>query len=559
MSEQSNRSISDSKPNEPTLSRIDSSAPSGDIEPGELDVVFVHGLIGSAYGTWTAERFVWPVQLEKDLNSNVCPVRVWTLDYNAPARQTDPPKFLKRVLSFFSSKAEALSRGEQLDISLSLKQRAEFLCKGVLEGDDRLGDRPIVFVAHSLGGLIVKAMLEREWVTRGDESRILRNTKAVVFLGTPHSGAALADLADTLSTMVEKGAATLGGALAGALGAAGFIGDTVGETLAKWILGPSATVRSLGEDNPELFDLMQSYRRIARERSIETLSCYETRNYKIAIVVSRSSADPGIGDFLAVEGADHTTICKPRSEDALVYRMVRQVIVRAATKAQRATKRPVFDEPALQIFRALRASRFPMLPKFAWEMANQTAPAAPVGGALTHQLADLPADLPKPEDANWATKDEMNFRRRVAVEFFRLCEAKLREGTLEISDANAAAAEHSQFDVDKLILIAWRKHRLEQAIRDARLLIEEQCGYVRGTYKPTLTVLYRAIDSLDKALTDQLTLALGTELRLVREAIAARARPEEELDGDGITRARIDDLVAKIRAMAEVALASGPP
>jgi hypothetical protein len=549
MSEQPKRSISNSKPDEPTLFRIDSSAPSGDIEPAELDVVFVHGFIGTAHGTWTHEEFVWPEQLEKDLNSNVCPARVWVLDYNAPARQNDPPKFLKRGLSWFSKGAEELSRGEQLDITLSLKQRAEFLCKGVLEGEDRLGERPIVFVAHSLGGLIVKAMLEGEWITQGDKSRILRNTKAVVFLGTPHSGAALADLAVTLSTKVEEGAATLGGVLAGYLGASVSIGATIGEKLGKWILGPSETLKSLSEDNPELFALMQSYRRIAKERSIETLSCYETRNLKIAIVVSRSSADPGLGDFVAVEGANHATICKPRSEDALVYRMVRQVIVRAAAKAQRTTKRPVFDEPALQIFRALRTSRFSRLPKFAWEVT-------PVSGTLNRQIADLPADLPNPADSNWSTNVERNFRRRVAVEFFRLCEAQLREGALAITDADAAAAEHSQFDVDKLILVAWRKHCLERAIRDARLLIEDQCAYVRGTYKPTLTILYRAIDSLDKALTDQLTLSLGTELRLVREAIAARAKTEEKLDGDGITRTRIDDLVAKVRAMAEVALTS---
>ncbi|MDF0674071.1 MAG: hypothetical protein P0120_06980 [Nitrospira sp.] len=189
-------------------------------------------------------------------------------------------------------------RGEQTDIQLSLKQRAEFLCQGLLEGDDRLGDRPIVFVAHSLGGLMVKAMLEREWISRGDKSRILSQTKAVVFLGTPHSGSSLANLAETLAQGAISGTGMLGMALANSLGSPMSIpGDSVGNKLAKWILGPSATTESLKDDNPELFDLMKSYRAISRERSIETLSYFETMNYMgVAIVVSQSSADPGLVD-----------------------------------------------------------------------------------------------------------------------------------------------------------------------------------------------------------------------------------------------------------------------
>ncbi len=371
MDQQQNSEMPESKSDEPTLFLIGD--PNSGAESGEIDVVFVHGWLGSVNGTWTwegkdnKEEFYWPLELWNDLNTKVCSARVWVLGYNAPLREKNLPKFARRFLNRFLPKVEETLRGEQTDIQLSLKQRAEFLCQGLLEGDDRLGDRPIVFVAHSLGGLMVKAMLEREWISRGDKSRILSQTKAVVFLGTPHSGSSLANLAETLAKGAISGTGMLGMALATSLGAPMlFPGCSVGNKLAKWILGPSATTKSLKDDNPELFDLMRSYRKIARERSIETLPCFETVRYKGTIVVSQSSADPGLGDSVAIMGADHATICKPSSGDSPVYRMVRWVIVRAATKAQRATNVRCSMNQAIAVLRMMRASRFPMLPRFVW-------------------------------------------------------------------------------------------------------------------------------------------------------------------------------------------------
>lgn len=68
-------------------------------------------------------------------------------------------------------------------------------------------DRKIVFVAHSLGGLIVKEMLRR---SQADEDshiqNIIQSTAAVIFLGTPHrSSHEFARLGD----MVRKVASTI--------------------------------------------------------------------------------------------------------------------------------------------------------------------------------------------------------------------------------------------------------------------------------------------------------------------------------------------------------------
>ncbi|HRE18891.1 MAG TPA: hypothetical protein PLW86_17780, partial [Rhodocyclaceae bacterium] len=58
---------------------------------------------------------------------------------------------------------------------------------------DGIGCRPVMFICHSLGGLLVKQVLRHA----GDFGNpawkaVATQTKAVVFLSTPHSGADLA-------------------------------------------------------------------------------------------------------------------------------------------------------------------------------------------------------------------------------------------------------------------------------------------------------------------------------------------------------------------------------
>ncbi|KAK4160236.1 hypothetical protein QBC43DRAFT_114543 [Cladorrhinum sp. PSN259] len=58
-------------------------------------------------------------------------------------------------------------------------------------------DRPVIFVAHSTGGLVVKSMLEQELMDKPsqlrEEAPVLYNTKAIIFLGTPHRGLKILD------------------------------------------------------------------------------------------------------------------------------------------------------------------------------------------------------------------------------------------------------------------------------------------------------------------------------------------------------------------------------
>lgn len=62
-----------------------------------------------------------------------------------------------------------------------------------LEGEQRENpERPILFVVHSLGGIIVKEMLRRSSgssKTQPHLHRISASTQGIIFFGTPHGGA----------------------------------------------------------------------------------------------------------------------------------------------------------------------------------------------------------------------------------------------------------------------------------------------------------------------------------------------------------------------------------
>ncbi|KAJ1336157.1 ankyrin repeat domain-containing protein 50 [Microdochium nivale] len=60
--------------------------------------------------------------------------------------------------------------------------------------------RPIIFVAHSMGGLLVKEMLRRSDTSEESEIQdVVKSTNAIIFMGTPHRGSPqLANLGETV-------------------------------------------------------------------------------------------------------------------------------------------------------------------------------------------------------------------------------------------------------------------------------------------------------------------------------------------------------------------------
>lgn len=134
----------------------------------DVDVVMLHGLNGSAFHTWrpggpSVDTFgqCWPTSW---LMEDIPGTRVVLLDFEA---------------SGGSKVGQQLSNDEEVTI----KSRAhEFLLKLKQIG---IGERPIVFIGHSMGGLIIKQLLLQ---AKDIFPELLHQTEGIVFLSTPHFG-----------------------------------------------------------------------------------------------------------------------------------------------------------------------------------------------------------------------------------------------------------------------------------------------------------------------------------------------------------------------------------
>ena len=138
------------------------------------DIIFVHGLQGHPQRTWQSSKdscspraIYWPRDL---LSHDRGDARILTYGYDS------------RISHFFTGPAN------QMNIS----QHGEALLNSVA-GErlrSKLQGRPIIFVAHSLGGLLVKeALIEsKKQQYNPGKTDIYASTQAIVFFGTPHMG-----------------------------------------------------------------------------------------------------------------------------------------------------------------------------------------------------------------------------------------------------------------------------------------------------------------------------------------------------------------------------------
>lgn len=76
-----------------------------------------------------------------------------------------------------------------------------------LEAERRSNDsRPVIFIAHSLGGIVVKEMLRRASRAGPDRFRkIYESTSGIMFFGTPHGGADPLGFSKSIIKNIAKG------------------------------------------------------------------------------------------------------------------------------------------------------------------------------------------------------------------------------------------------------------------------------------------------------------------------------------------------------------------
>ncbi|NEP23933.1 NACHT domain-containing protein [Moorena sp. SIO3I6] len=231
------------------------------------DVVFVHGLGGDASSTWhpkgkrNDDNF-WPVWLGKDQLG----LNIWSFGYDAQATNWKS----NSSMPLFDQASNLL---DWLDIH-------------------DIGKHPLVFITHSMGGLLVKKMLSSAKNLEKYKG-ILEQTKGIVFLATPHTGSHLANLIDNIGVLART----------------------------------TVSVEELKAHHPQLRELNEWYRQNARSLGIATKVYYETLPVQGILVVDPDSANPGIEGVNPVAMPDdHISICKPESQNSQVYLGVKKFI-----------------------------------------------------------------------------------------------------------------------------------------------------------------------------------------------------------------------------------------
>ncbi|KAL8366543.1 hypothetical protein RB595_010413 [Gaeumannomyces hyphopodioides] len=142
-----------------------------DCPDATVDICFVHGLTGNRDSTWTADgqSMPWPGTLLPQKLKNA---RILTYGYDA---------YVLRRSVASNNRLKDHARNLLNDLTTD---RASCEARS----------RPLIFVAHSLGGLVCKEAILR---SRNHPESYLRDifdcTKGIIFMGTPHKGSWMAD------------------------------------------------------------------------------------------------------------------------------------------------------------------------------------------------------------------------------------------------------------------------------------------------------------------------------------------------------------------------------
>ncbi|KAL2683054.1 hypothetical protein Neosp_007517 [[Neocosmospora] mangrovei] len=139
-----------------------------------VDICFIHGLSGNREKTWRGHGHSepWPKTL---LPSKLPRARILTYGYDAYVVAKSGPASTNRLID----------HAKNLLIDLTADRESS-----------SASSRPLIFVVHSLGGLVLKAAILHSRNNPDQHLRgIFEHTKGIVFMGTPHRGSWMADWA----------------------------------------------------------------------------------------------------------------------------------------------------------------------------------------------------------------------------------------------------------------------------------------------------------------------------------------------------------------------------
>ncbi|KAG6997629.1 hypothetical protein G7Y79_00039g075910 [Physcia stellaris] len=246
------------------------------------DIVFVHGLGGTSRATWAKERdlrYFWP-QMWLPYEPGIGDARILSFGYNANFAATGPAP-ITGIADFAKDLLHSMKYAKNEDLE-----------------ELELGQRPIIFIAHSMGGLVVK---QAYTIGKGDPLffGMISSISAMVFLATPHRGSNLADILNRLL-------------------AASIFRHSPKMYISELEIG-SQTIEALNDQ----------FRHFAP--SLRLFSFYETLPTAVGpkkmIIVDKGSATTGYPNEISKSlNADHHTVCKFDGNQDSDYVSVRNVL-----------------------------------------------------------------------------------------------------------------------------------------------------------------------------------------------------------------------------------------
>uniref|UniRef100_A0A8C4YQX7 Protein SERAC1 n=1 Tax=Gopherus evgoodei TaxID=1825980 RepID=A0A8C4YQX7_9SAUR len=247
------------------------------IKPIKADVLFIHGLLGAAFKTGDNKTLIslWMQRLSKGKRFTV---NTWLA--------SDCPSLRIVSVEYDTHLSDWKTKCPIEDHRKSIAYRSNELLNKLRAAG--VGDRPLVWVSHSMGGLLVKKMLV-DASKNPEMDKIVNNTRGIIFYSVPHHGSQLAEYSMN----------------------------------ARYLLFPSVEVKELSTDSPALKELNDDFLSFAKDKKFPVLSFAETLPTHIGSmiklhVVPVDSANLGIGDLIPVE-VNHLNICKPKKKDTFLY------------------------------------------------------------------------------------------------------------------------------------------------------------------------------------------------------------------------------------------------
>ncbi|KAM7279718.1 hypothetical protein ACFE04_006852 [Oxalis oulophora] len=250
----------------------------------QVDVVFIHGLRGGPYKTWriaedktsTKSGLVEKIDQEAGKTGTFWPGEWLSADF--PKARLFTLKYKTNLTQWSGA-------------SLPLQEVSSMLLAKLVAAG--IGDRPVVFVTHSMGGLVVKQMLYQ--AKKQNNENFLKNTVGIVFYSCPHFGSKLADMPWRMGL----------------------------------VLRPAPSIGELRSGSPRLVELNDFIRHLHKKGKLDVLSFCETKLTPIVEgyggwafrmeIVPLESAYPGFGELVVLESTDHINSCKPLSKNDPSY------------------------------------------------------------------------------------------------------------------------------------------------------------------------------------------------------------------------------------------------